>query len=144
MTDAKEADQEANQGKLSIEGQNNDEQKLQGNEKSTDEKEADQEADQAYQQADQGKPTNEESNKIEEELQGNKKPTQAKGNRTSWTMVAPKQTILPKKVQNPMTTSKSKTKTGSILKNEKWSSCTADKVTGRQRSTKIMSTIKNG
>ena len=43
-----------------------------------------------------------------------------------------------------MTTSKSKTKTGSILKNEKWSSCTADNVTGRQCSTKIMSTIKNG
>ena len=44
-------------------------------------------------------------------------------------MVAQKQTILPKKVQNPRTTSKSKTKTGNILKNEKWSSCSADKVT---------------
>ena len=104
MTDAKEADQEANQGKLSIEGQNNDEQKLQGNEKSTHAKEEDQEADQgklpndvknnieeellgnekstdakeADQEADQGKPTNEENNKIVEDCQGNKKPTHVK------------------------------------------------------------------
>ena len=48
-------------------------------------------------------------------------------------MVAPKQTILsiglPKKVQTPITRSKSRTKTGSILENEKWSKYSADKVT---------------
>jgi len=46
MTDMKEADQEADQGKPKIKGHNNVEQKLRENERSTDEKEADQEADQ--------------------------------------------------------------------------------------------------
>ena len=62
---------EVDQGKPPNDVKDKIEEDIQGNEKLTDAEEADREAD-------QGKPTNEDDNKIEEELQGNKKPTHDK------------------------------------------------------------------